>query len=289
MKRLYNVGRDEPTTREQGRYIRERAVFAARRVMVGRRLTPIAGPLGVGVQVFGYDTLSEVSDARIDVGWPGAESLDIVNLARTTVAIPNIHKEFEINKLDLAASQMTGRPLNVKNAESASYKVGLEEDKLIILGWSRDGTAYDINGLYNAAGNDENTALDYGTKANIETSINNAIALLLVDNIYPPYNLTLHPTQYAQTLALIANTAKSYRDWIKEVIMGEVFVTPAMTAGDGMLSAVNAQGMFEFVLAEDLSVDTEILAKSKNLFGKVYVRGLPVVYDSNAICKLSDI
>lgn len=289
MKPLRQVGLDEVLTAEQGQLIREAAVMAARRQMIARKLLPIKGPLGEGVQVFGYDTLAEVSDARIDLSWPGAESKDIINLARATVAIPNIHKETEINKLDLAASRMSGTPLNLSNLESVSYKVALLEDALIINGWSRDGTNYDINGLYQGAGNDESTSLDWGTKANIETSINNAVALMLADSITPPYNLTLHPTQYAQTLALIANTARSYRDWIREAIEGEVYMSAALTDGNGLLSKVNAEGMFEYVLAEDLSVYQAVIIKSGNLFCKVYVRGLPVIYDSNALSKLSAI
>ena len=289
MKSLRQVGLDEVLTTEQGQQIREAAVHAARRQMVARKLLPIKGPLGAGVQVFGYDNLTEVSDARIDLSWPGAESKDIINLARATVAIPNIHKETEINKLDLAASRMSGTPLNLSNVESVSYKVALLEDALIINGWSRDGTNYDINGLYQGAGLDESTSLDWGTKANIETSINNGIGLMLAQNIIPPYNLTLHPTQYGQTLALIANTSRSYRNWIREAIEGGVFMSAALAAGSGLLSKANTEGMFEYVLAEDLSVYEAVIQKSGNLFVKVYVRGIPVIYDANALCKLSAI
>jgi uncharacterized linocin/CFP29 family protein len=289
LKSLRQVGLDEVLTAEQGQQIREAAVFAARRQMIARKLLPIKGPLGAGVQVFGYDALTEVSDARIDLSWPGGESRDIVNLTRSTVAIPNIHKETEINKLDLAASRMSGTPLNLSNVESVSYKVALLEDALIINGWSRDGTNYDINGLYQGAGLDESTSLDWGTKANIETSINNAVGLMLAQNITPPYNLTLHPTQYGQTLALIASTSRSYRNWIREAIEGGVFMSAALAAGNGLLSKANTEGMFEYVLAEDLSVYEAVIQKSGNLFVKVYVRGIPVIYDANALCKLSAI
>ena len=290
MNTLRYVGHDEPLTTEQGQYIMDRVVYAARRELVGRKLMPIR-KIDSGAQVFGYDTLTEAANAAIDVGWPGRETLDIVNLARSTVAIPTVHKEFQINKLDLAASRMSGTPLNTTTAESAGYKVGLEEDTLLILGYAGDGTTYDINGLYNAAGNSEATNLDWGTAANIITSINNTIALLLADNITPPYNLTLHPDQYVQTLVNIANTAVQYKTWIKENIQGDIYVTPTMTAGTGMMCKANPIGMFEYVVAEDLTVETQILSKKEgeSLFGRVYVRGLPVVYDSNAISKMTTI
>jgi len=291
MNKLRYVGVDETLTTEQGQLIRSAAVEAARRQLIGRKLfgSSIFGPLGEGVVTYGYDTKTRGAGARTDWGWPGVESQEALNFARSTVSIPLHHQEFEINKLDLAASRLNGTPLNMSKVEAASYDVALQEDTVLIEGWSRDGSTYEINGLYQGAGNDENTALDYGTKANIETSINNAIALLLADNIPPPYNLTLNPVQYSQTLALIANTSQSYLNWIRSVIQGEVYVTPAITAGTGLMSKTNPQGMFELVLAEDLTVETEVLEKSKNLWGKVYIRGLPVIYDSNALCKLSAI
>lgn len=291
MNTLRYVGHDEPLTTEQGQYIMDRVVYAARRELVGRKLLPIR-KIDSSTQVFGYDVLTESANAAIDVGWPGRETLDIVNLGRQTVAIPTVHKEFEINKLDLASSRMTGTPLNTTTAESAGYKVGLEEDTLLILGYSADGTTYDIAGLYNATGvNSEATNLDWGTAANIATSVNNTIALLMADNIFPPYNLCVHPTQYNQAAVFIANTAVPYLTWIKERIQGDIYPTATITAGTGMMTKANPVGMFEFVVAEDLTVETQVLSKKEgeSLFGRVYVRGLPVVYDANAICQMTTI
>jgi len=290
MNKLRYVGRDEPLTTEQGQYILDRVVYAARRELVGRKLLPIR-KIDPSTQTFGYDTMTEAANAAIDVAWPGRETLDIINLARTTVAVPNIHKEFILNKLDLAASRLSGTPLNTTTAESAGYKVGLEEDTLLILGYSRDGTNYDINGLYNAAGNSEATSLDWGTAANIATSINNTIALLMTDNIFPPYNLCVNPTQYNEAAVFVANTAVPYLTWIKERIGGDIYPTATITAGTGMMTKANPIGLFEYVVAEDFTVETEILSKrqGEGLFGRVYARGLPVVYDSNGICKMTTI
>jgi len=291
MNTLRYVGHDEPLTTEQGQYIMDRVVFAARRELVGRKLMPIR-KIDSGAQVFGYDVLTEAANAATDLGWPGRETLDIVNLARTTVAIPTVHKEFEINKLDLAASRMSGAPLNTTTAESAGYKVGLEEDTLLILGYAGDGTNYDINGLYNATGvNSEATALNWSTATNIPTSINNTITLLMADNIFPPYNLTVNPQEYNEAAVFVANTAVPYLTWIKERIQGEVFPTATMTAGTGLMTKANPIGMFEFVVAEDLTVETQVLSKKEgeSLFGRVYMRGLPVVYDANAICQMTQI
>ena len=280
------VGVDEVLTTEQGLAIKDRAVTAARRQFIARKLFPIGPTLGEGAQTFGYDTMAEASAARIDMQWPGPESKDITNLARSTVSIPNVHKEFEINKLDLASSRMNGTPLNLSQVDAAAYQVALQEDALLIEGWSRDGTTYEINGLYQGAVNSVAGA-DFTVKANIEISILQAIGALETDGIYAPYNMVLNPIQYAETLATIANTGITYREYLEKTIEGKVYQTPAITAGTGLVSKANADGMFEYVMAEDVSVYTTILEKSRNLWGKAYIRGLPVIYDANAICKLT--
>jgi uncharacterized linocin/CFP29 family protein len=294
MNTLRNVGADEVLTTEQGLAIRESAVYAARRTFVARKLFGNSiRKIDSGAQTYGYDTQTEVSAAAFDYNWPGRLSLDDISNARTTVAIPNLHKEFEINKLDLAASRLSGTPLNTSTSDSAAYKVALLEDAMLLYGYTADGgTTWEVNGLYQAAGNSEATGLDYGTAANIITSVNNAKALLLADNIAPPYNMCLHPTQYAQLFPLIANTAVSYLQWVEQALQGgQVFVSPAITAGTGIMSKADPAGMFEYVVAEDFTTETEVTSvkSGANLFGRHYIRGLPVYYDSNAICSLTTI
>jgi uncharacterized linocin/CFP29 family protein len=293
MNTLINVGRDEPLTTEQGAFIKQKAVFAARRAMTGRKLFGSAiRKIDSGAQTFSYDTLTEVSNATLDFAWPGKENQDLISLARTPRAIPNLHKEFEINKLDLASSRLTGEPLNTSAAESAAYKVALLEDAMLILGWSADGTTFEIPGLYNTAAVNTYGGATWGTATNIPLSINNAKSALMTDNIMAPYNLTLHPDQANEANVFIANTAVSYSQWITEALGGgNIYITPAITAGTAMMTKANPDGMFEYVMAEDITTETQVLdiQKGNNLFGRCYVRGLPVVYDANSICTITGI
>jgi uncharacterized linocin/CFP29 family protein len=293
MNTLSYVGRtDSNLTAEQGLYIESQVKEAARRNLKGRMLFgPAVRKIDSGAQSYKYNKLTHGSAAAFDYTYPGKTSIDSIDLQPTTVAMPNIHKEFQIGKLDLASSYLSGTPLNTTQAESCAYKVAWAEDALLINGWSQDGTTYEINGLYQAAGNSEATNLDWGAAANIATSIQNSLALLDADNINGPFNLTLNSTQFSQTLAVMANTAVTYRQWIKEQIGGQIISSPAMTAGTGMLTPVNPNGAFEYVVAEDITTKTaaQSLEEGEGLFGRVYVRGLPVIYDSNAICKLTTI
>jgi uncharacterized linocin/CFP29 family protein len=297
MQTLRNIGTaDNQLTTEQGLTIRNAAVSAAQRAFVGRKLFGNSIlKIDSGAQTFGYDTLAEVSAASLEFGWPGRLNMDILNLTRSTVAIPNLHKETEINKLDLAASRASGTPLNTSNIAKIAYQVAYLEDSMLINGFAANGTTYSVKGLYQtgkASGNYDTTGYVWSTPANIPTVMQANLALLLADNIQPPYNLTINPTQWMQAFAFIGTTAVTYQMWLKEAMQGgDIFVTPAITAGSLMVTAANPEGKFEYVLAEDVTTQTEIesVKDGEGLFAKVYERGLPVVYDANAICATDDL
>jgi hypothetical protein len=115
--------------------------------------------------------------------------------------------------------------------------------------------------------------------------------LLAADHIYRPYNLLLNPTQEGYAMALIANTATPWMDWVQKRIGGQIFVSEGITAGTGLMMKANPVGMFEYVVAEDLAIETEIesVRSGKGLFGRAYVRGLPVVYQPNALATMTTI
>lgn len=289
MNSLTYVGRDEVLTTEQGQYIRDRAVEAARRTFVGRTLFGSAlRKIDSSAQTYGYDTLTHGSAAAFDYTYPGKQSIDAINLARTTVAIPNLHKEFHISKLDLASSRTSGTPLNTTQAESSAYLVAYAEDQLLINGWSQDGTTYEIKGLYQAAGNTKAGA-DWATATNIKTTVDGAIDALITDGIKGPYKMLLATEQYTYTSAFVGNTAITYRQWIEQEIGGPVMWSPVLTAGTGLMTKADPTGAFEYVLAEDITTvtETESVKDGEGLFGRVYVRGLPVVYDANALCTMT--
>jgi hypothetical protein len=77
---------------------------------------------------------------------------------------------------------------------------------------------------------------------------------------------------------------------VKEILEGgNIYSTSFQAAGTGMLLADASAGFFEMIVAQDMTTETEVLQKSKDLWGRVYECVIPVVYDANAICKLTAI
>ena len=286
MKSLRFVGQDEVLTAEQGLYLSTSVVAIARRAFVGRKLLS-PEYIDPAAQTYAYDKLTEMSKARTDPKYPGKETLDVIGLDRTPVNIPCSHKEFVIPKADLDSSKMSGIPLTTKYSDAAAYQVGYEEDDMIING---KGV---IPGLYNGAGNTE-TGADWTTATNIPITLKAAIVKLVADSIYGPYNLVINPTQDIELDEFVSGTAVPWRERVLARISGQIFATDAITAGTGILmKAPIGQDITKFshVIAQDLQVEgeTESVRQGAGWFGRVFVRGLPVIKDSNAICSLTTI
>ena len=179
------------------RQIKDRIVFTARTQSVARRLinARLVGG-GIAVQQWTYDQANEVSDALLTYAFTDTAE-DQIELSRTDVPIPVLHKEFRIGRRDLAAAQRGGFALNAATASSAAYKVMNLENSMVLNGYAADGSNYDIKGLYQSAANTKSGA-DFGIAGNALESIAGAIELMMADEITGPYNLTLNPTQYME-------------------------------------------------------------------------------------------
>jgi uncharacterized linocin/CFP29 family protein len=288
-----------PLTEEQYQQLDTAVTGVIDRRIVGRRLIALANgsPFGFGTQNIKNYIMEDMGDAILSMKL--TENQDAVGYTSTSLDIPIIHKEFEIDRRDLQSSRTTGQPLDMTNAERAAVKVANLEDELIIEG----SGAFD--GLYDSAGNDYSTSADFGTAGNAIKAVKGAMALLLADKIYPPYNLTLNEEQYSEIVAPRATTSDvSELDIVRKMLnggagdgtpgsvgmgMGNIYVTPTITAGTALISATPSTEYADLVVAQDVKVETEILEKSQNLFGRVFEALVPRVKQDVAFCKLSDV
>ena len=276
---------------EYYRQIKDAIVFTARKQAVARKIINtrnISG--GIGVQQWTYDTANEVSDALLTYQFTDT-SEDWIELARTDVPIPLLHKEYRISRRDLAAAARGGFGISTATVQSAAYKVMNLENQLILNGFAADGTTYDIKGLYQSAGN-STAGSSFGTAGNPLASVAAAIDKMQADNITGPYNLVLNPTQYMELATSVLGSGAGEREMamVKEILEGgSIFSTSFQAVGTGMLLADASAGFFEMVVAQDMTTETEVLQKSKDLWGRVYECAIPVIYDANAICKLTTI
>jgi uncharacterized linocin/CFP29 family protein len=272
-------------TNEQYKYIDEAVAWPPRQMLIGRRVARTFGPLGEGKLTIEWTKIAEAGPAQLFRSEKVTLSEDTIDNTVGSLDIPAIARGFRIPRRSIEASRTTGTPLDIATAKSASYRVSLLEDTLILKG------SGGINGFYDSAGNDYSSSADWDTATNILPAVNGGIDLLTADNIFPPYNLVVNPTQYGQLFALVANTSEFYYDVVQRRIGGQIFQSPALTAGTGMFLASPDAGFFDLPLGVDIHAEVEELPLNefKDLYGVVWDAITPRIREANAICKLSAI
>lgn len=266
---------------------------------IARRLIAVAtgSPFGYGVQNIKNRIRGGRSDAVISMKM--TENKDQVSYTETTLDIPIIHAEFELNARDLASSRREMVALDTDNAVEAAAEVRDKIEQLVLVG--SDG----YNGLYNGAGNDMSTDLGFGTAGNGIKAVKAAIKLMSASKMYPPYNMVINEAEYAEIIAPRATTSdKSEFAVIQDMLnggagdgsagalgtgRGQIFVTPNITAGTGMILAQPNVKNADLVISEESHLQMETLEKSGDTFGRVWGAMVPRIKHSEAICKLSDI
>ena len=272
--------------------MREQIVQTARKTNIARTLMParlISG--GIGTQQYSYDTLTEVSDAIFNYEFD-KNSEDVIGRSRTHAPIPVLSKDYRISRRDMVAAANGNYDLNALTANSAAYKVTNLENQMVINGYSRDGSTYDVEGLYQSAGNSYSDSADFGTAGNALTAVQAALNLLYADNIDTNFNLILNPTQYLELATSIfgsSNEGEREMPMVEDLIGGRIIRTTWQTAGTGMLVAEPTGGFYELLVAQDLTNEMEETPLVHDMYGRVYECVLPVIYEPNAICTLTTI
>ncbi|MDH7570486.1 MAG: family 1 encapsulin nanocompartment shell protein [Armatimonadota bacterium] len=138
-----------PLSEEQWQQIDQAVKAAAERVLVGRRIIPLFGPFGPGVQVVPIDVFTGVEQGVVDL-LAEDEGGTVHAATREYRPLPVIYKDFSLNWRDLEASTQLGLPLDVSAAAAAAVSCARAEDELIFNGLTTGSTSY--QGLLTAEG-----------------------------------------------------------------------------------------------------------------------------------------
>lgn len=264
------------------RAIRSDAIAEARKQNICRSMLPVRGPIGgIGVQQWSYDKTEEMSEALVSYQFVDLAE-DAVNYSRAHIAIPLIQKEFRVGRRDLASAQRGNYPITTVNSNAATYQVVNIENKMVIDGYSRDGKSYEIKGLLRSAGEDIDDNYDLGTPGNFAKATSVAINAMMANEIYGPFEWTINPAQYTEAIISLWTGGTPEIDMVKNMVSG-IRVTNWVPAGEGMFTGGKSNSQYELLIAQDLAVETEIMQKSKDLWGRVYESLVPIVYNDKSI------
>ena len=278
MRKLNQILNDASLTEEEFREVRKAVIETKYVNLAGRQVLPVR-KVSIGRQEFGFDALTESGAADViqkATNFPGMA----VNKTRTLTYILKHGVSFSIAREDLLSSREYGEPLNTVMARRASRLTQNKENDTIVL----QNALFGVNGLYNAAGT-TNAGSDWGTVGNIMTDVLDSIAAL--DDEFEPTDLLLHRDQYLQLYQRVSSTDLTEMEKIK--MLG---ITPridrSMAAGTGLLMQ-SGSDIAELIVAEELDVEDDYKLENQSYVFNTFLRSVPVVYEANALCKITGI
>ena len=219
----------------------------ARRVLIGRRLLPIYGPLGPGAQTVPLDVYTGAYEGQADL--TGEADCGLLRSSGTRfVPIPILHKDFQLNWRQVAAAQ-DGIPLDLAPATTAAAYTARKEDDLIFNG----DTALGLEGILTAAGRTVQRLGDWQATGQAYSDIVAATETLNGKGFFGPYALVTSPGQYALMHRVQERTGVLEWRNVQELVTAGIYSSPVIAPGQVAVVSVGMQHM-DLALAQDMVV-----------------------------------
>ncbi|WP_135612762.1 encapsulin [Methanococcoides sp. AM1] len=258
-------------TAEEKRTVRKNIIGVAEKKLVARK---ILAPNNVdkGAQEFGYDKLTDMTDAEIISKFsPGSK--DTLDLTRKAKGIPILHKGYSLSRIDMFSS----RRLKSASQDRATKKVSIKEDDLIING---DST-YGIDGLADVYNNAVTAGQNWGSGTftdaqNPYQDIINLKATIEADGFDCKF-VMMHPTNAGEARKKVSNAAGTWMEMIKEEVPN-ILVTTAVSEGTVFGGDIGAD-IAELVIAEEFKLLDPNNADQMVFDFDIIDRVLPMYYE----------
>ncbi|MBI4278988.1 MAG: bacteriocin family protein [Armatimonadetes bacterium] len=234
-----------PLSDEQWGQIDRAVTETARRLLVGRRVLPVFGPVGAGQQIVFRDTLAGRSAASVDRwGEGGGEALHVGD--RHLVNVPLLYRDFRLHWRDVETSRQSQIPLDTSAAAEAAAAVAMLEDDLIFNG----SAAWQQVGLCTASGRQTAPLRDWNVYGTAHRDVANAVGMLQSAGFPGPYALVLSPGLFAAATRPVVGHELEI-EALRELAADGVFPSVALRDSRAVLLA-SVPHALDLVIAQDL-------------------------------------
>lgn len=273
----------------------DKLIDPLRRTLIGRRLVPVTPPVGFGISSVDWSKITEMSDGMVSYAF--TDNSDALGASQVTSKIPAYWKDYTVDRRDYAGYLANGTNFDASTALSAAYVAAKAEDEAIIKGIARNGSDYEIDGLFSGAGNTYAVSSDFGTAGVPTVAVTGAFGMLADDSVpigdQVAYNLVLNNTSYTDLMGV--RNANGVREMpeIKEMLNGgSIIGTSVFGATEGMLlpAPENLDAFVDFYLASDWKTEHGFNSEhpdTGDLSGRVYSTGILRIKHDVAICKFT--
>jgi uncharacterized linocin/CFP29 family protein len=220
----------------------------ARRALVGRRIVPVLGPLGAGVEVVPDYVFRGTERGGLDL--TGESDTGVVRPSEHRfLPIPLLYKDFQLHWRDLAMHHQMHMPLDTGPVATAAAIVARTEDNLIFNGDAPLG----YEGLLNAAGRGVLRISDWAGIGNAFRDVVTATQYLADVGFYGPYAVVASPRLYAAMNRVYENTGVLEIEQVQKLAGSGVYRSAAIPDDRALVVATGASNM-DLVVAQDLVV-----------------------------------
>jgi uncharacterized linocin/CFP29 family protein len=278
------------------RKIDEKLVDPLRKVLKGRKLVYVTDPQGFGITNVSWGKITEMSGGMVSYTFTSG-NVDSIDASLVNAKIPVYWKGYELDRRTYEGWLVNGTDFDAANAIAAGYVAARVEDAAIINGVTNDGTTYDLNGLYQGAGNDYSTSAVIGTFGEITKAVAGSLNLMDDDDVPVdslPWNFAVSSSTWYKIMKVRnANGLRELPDLLDMLNGGELMsVGTVLAAGQGVLAPDPSVGepFVDFYLTADFQTDpkTPEYQQTGNVGGRVYSGGVLRIKQDAALCKVSN-
>lgn len=270
---------ENPFTPDEWARLNQAVVEAARRVLVGRRVVDIHGPVGPGLEAIVHDTITGMGMGQI--GLLGEETAARVHSVRREPGfIPLIYKDFVLHWRDIESTRLAGVPMDVSIAAGAAALCAAREDQLVFYG----EPALGYEGLLTTTGRLTVERGDWTASGRAFADVAAATERLIEKGFYGPYAMVVSPKLYALMHRVHRGTNVLEIEHIRKLITDGVYQSPALRGDTGVVISASRANV-DLVLGLDLSaafLGAENMNYPFRVFEAVYLR----VKRPRSICTL---
>jgi len=229
-----------PLTGEEWADLDAFVVRAVERRLVGRRILPLFGPLGAGVQVAPVDALGTAAAS----GGAGP----VQRMVRTFAELRELSQDFVLDWRDIELAHAGRLPLEFGPAGVAAAAVAWAEDQLIFRGDADAG----VPGLLTVRGRVEVSMSDW-IEEGAFTNITRAIRTLQENDSPGPYALVVSPVGYATMERPYANTGALEITLVRDLAADGVYQSPVLNENEALLLATGRH-IADLAVGADMAV-----------------------------------
>jgi len=215
---------DAPLTAEQWQLIDATVSEVVGRVVVGRRILDLYGPLGFGAYTVPLYTYGSANGEPV-------RAKVIRQLTMNTLT-----KDFIITAKDLELMN-TGQPFDTAPIAAAATQLALVEDKLIFSGDADEG----LEGLLTVTGRQTLPFSDWNEEGQALADVSAATATLVSEGFYPPYFVAMHPVLYTKLQRVYGRRGILEIELLEKQATGGVFVSPSIPPDKVLIIAAQPQ------------------------------------------------